>query len=199
MGHPLPAPVVGACVSPTGHILPRAPLLHLHGGGSTAGDQGGGRGGAGGRPEGPEGRGGRGDQVVARHWAARGSGGGPGDHEERFHCAGGEVELCASLRGQKRLLAKVDPQHPVCLLHKLGADEARVAAALDEGDQPGGVVVGGLDLVAGHVAVLGVPAVLQVGEAQAPLARVEVEPYTSLQGAPGSVACQEARQVAGGC
>ena len=65
MGHPLPAPVVGACVTPAGHVLPRAPLLHLHGGGATARDKGGGWGGAGGGPEGPEGRGGRGDQVVA--------------------------------------------------------------------------------------------------------------------------------------
>ena len=53
--------------------------------------------------------------------------------------------------------------------------------------------------MAGDVAVLGVPAVLQVGQAQAPLSRVEVETDASLQGAPGSMACQEAGKVAGGC
>ena len=73
-----------------------------------------------------------------------------------------------------------------------------MAAALDEGDQPDRVVVGSLDLVAGDVAVLWVSPVLNVGQSQAPLPRVEVQLDRSFQRTPGAVPGQELRQVASG-
>ena len=72
-----------------------------------------------------------------------------------------------------------------------------MAAALDEGDQPDRVVVGSLDLVAGDVAVLWVSPVLNVGQSQAPLPRVEMQLDRSFQRTPGAVPGQELRQVAG--
>lgn len=108
----------------------------------------------------------------------------------------GEVEITAGLPGDPRLLSKLHFDHVVGLLAELTADEARVTAGLDIGDQPDRAGLGLEDVVAGDVGVLRVERVLQVLQAETPLPTVDVQLDGGVERGPAVVGGQPGRQQA---